>query len=39
MSYMDYCCHIAITSGDIATTMSGSFGRVLVPPVILSHET
>jgi len=37
MSYMVYCYHIAITSGDIATTRSRSFGRVPVAPVHLSH--
>ena len=37
MSYMVYSYHIAITSGDKATTRSGSFGRVPVTPVDLSH--
>jgi len=34
MSYMDYCYHIAITSGDNATTRSGSFDVSPLPPSI-----
>ena len=37
MSHMVYCYHIAITSGDKATTRSRSFWRVPVAPVDLSH--
>jgi len=37
MSHMVYCYHIAITSGDNATTRSRSFGRVPLTPVVLRH--
>jgi hypothetical protein len=37
MSYMVYCYHIAITSGDNATTRSRSFERVPLTPVDPNH--
>jgi len=34
---MVYCYHIAITTGDKATTRSRSFGRALATPATLSR--